>query len=66
MPQPLPGSILFARILVSGVTAGSAAAAMLDDALGEGAIHRRDFLTFLLFGTPLATAALLLLWVETR
>ena len=39
---------------------------MLDDALGEGAIQRRDFMTVLLFGALTATAALLLLWVETQ
>ena len=66
MPQTLPGWILFACILVSGITAGSAAAAMLDDALGEGAIQRRNFLTLLLFGALLVVSVLLLLWVETR
>ncbi|MCJ2092087.1 MULTISPECIES: hypothetical protein [unclassified Methylobacterium] len=66
MFQTLPGWILFASILVSGMTACSVAAAMLDHALGEGAIERRDFLTFLLFGTLLVASALLLLWVETR
>lgn len=66
MLQTLPGWILFASILVSGMTVCSVAAAMLDHALGEGAIERRDFLTFLLFGTLMAMAALMLLWVETR
>ena len=66
MPQTLPGWTLFACILVSGITAGSAAAAMLDDALGEGTIQRRNFLTVLLFGALLVVSALLLLWVETR
>ena len=66
MPQTLAGWILFAAILISGMTAGSTAAAMLDDALGEGTIQRRDVLTLVLFGTLLVAAALLLLWVELR
>ncbi|QEE41282.1 MULTISPECIES: hypothetical protein [unclassified Methylobacterium] len=66
MSYTLTGWILIAAMLVSGMTAGSTAAVMLDDALGEGAIQRRDFLTVLLFGTLMVTAALLLLWVETQ
>ena len=66
MSYTLTSWILIAAILVSGMTAGSTAGVMLDDALGEGAIQRRDFMTVLLFGTLMATAALLLLWVETQ
>ena len=66
MTYTLTGWILIAAILVSGMTAGSTAGGMLDDALSEGAIQRRDFMTVLLFGALTATAALLLLGVETQ
>lgn len=66
MPQTLSGWVLFAAVLISGMTAGSTAAAMLDDAWEGQAIEPRDVLTLLLFGALLVTSALLLLWVELR
>ena len=66
MPQTQTGWILIAAVLLSGMGAGSTAAGMLDDALGDGAIRRRDVVTLLMLFTLMVTSALLLWLVEGR
>ena len=62
MPQTLTGWILIAAILLSGMAAGSTAAGMLDDVLGDGIIKRRD-VAALLVHLSLMVASALLLWL---
>ena len=62
MPQTLTGWILFAAILLSGMGAGSTAAGMLDDVLGDGIIKRREVAALLML-LSLMVASALLLWL---
>ncbi|MCB4803493.1 uncharacterized protein HemY [Methylobacterium brachiatum] len=66
MPQTLTGWILFAAVLLSGMGAGSMAAGMLDDVLGDGGIKRRDLGALMMLFTLMVASALLLWLVEGR
>ena len=66
MPQTFTGWILFAAVALSGMTASSAGAAMLDDALSDGAIARRNVVTLLQVVGLMAVAGMMLVWVEGR
>ena len=64
MPQTLTGWILIAAVLLSGMAAGSTAASMLDDVLGDGVIKRRDVAALLML-LSLMVASALLLWLTS-
>ncbi|MCJ2095504.1 hypothetical protein MKK67_23825 [Methylobacterium sp. J-072] len=59
MPQTLSGWILIAAVLLSSMAAGSTAAGMLDDVLGDGPIKRREVATLLMLLSLMVAAALL-------
>ncbi|MHC2104095.1 hypothetical protein [Methylobacterium sp. CM6246] len=62
MPQTLAGWILIAAILLSGISASSTAAGLLDCGLGAGLIARREVVACLLL-FALMVAAGLLIWL---
>ena len=64
MPLTLTGWILLAAVLRSGMAAGSTAAVILDDVLGDGTIKRRDVATLLML-LSLMVASALLLWLTS-
>ena len=66
MFQTLTGWILFTCVLLSGISAGYTAAGMLENALGDGTVARRELITLLTLVALMVAAGLLLFWTEGR